>query len=163
MINYFHYTSHELTCHTGSHAIFICIFSDQPDSKKGEPLYEGSRLNLLESMMLLITFVMRHQLSREATKDLLQLVELHCMVPNLCRSSLHNFYSYFSHTSTPVQRHYLCAFCKNYTGTVSNQECLICGKKKERNFMYIPIAGQLQSILSGIFFFSTCQTLNIGC
>lgn len=100
-------------------------------------------------MVLIITFVMRHQLTRVATKDLLSILELHCLTPNLCRSSMHLFYNFFTESTSPVQKHYFCDFCKGYLGTVSMKECALCSKKKEKYFMYIPLAGQLQSILSG--------------
>lgn len=123
---------------------------DPRNASKDVPLYSGSRISVLESMVLIITFVMRHQLTREATKDLLSLLELHCLTPNLCRSTMHMFYNFFSELTSPVQKHYFCDFCKEYSGIISREECTFCGKKKEKYFMYIPIAGQLQSILSGL-------------
>ncbi|XP_053398926.1 uncharacterized protein LOC123537936 [Mercenaria mercenaria] len=63
---------------------------------------------------------------------------------------MHLFYNFFTELTSPVQKHYFCDFCKEYSGTVSMKECALCGKKKEKYFMYIPIAGQLQSILSGL-------------
>ena len=129
------------------------FFSDPRNASKDVPLYNGSRISVLESMVLIITFVMRHQLTREATKDLLSLLELHCLTPNLCRSSMHMFYNFFSELTSPVQKHYFCDFCKEYSGIISREECTFCGKKKEKHFMYIPIAGQLQSILSGKIYF----------
>jgi hypothetical protein len=100
-------------------------------------------------MVLIITFLTRHQLTREATKDLLHLLELHCLIPNLCRTSMHLFYGFFSEIKSPAQKHYFCDFCHEYFGSESKPECPICKKKKEKHFMYIPLASQLKFILSG--------------
>lgn len=62
---------------------------------------------------------------------------------------MHTFYNFFGEIASPVQKHYFCDFCKEYSGTVSQKECPLCGKKKEKYFMYIPLASQLQFILSG--------------
>ncbi|XP_053404525.1 uncharacterized protein LOC123555350 [Mercenaria mercenaria] len=86
---------------------------DLPHAPEGESLYQGSRLSLLESIVLIITFVLRHQLTREATKDLLSLLELHCLTPNLCRSSMHLFYNFFTELTSPVQKHFFVTFVRS--------------------------------------------------
>lgn len=54
--------------------------SEDPLVKDAEkPLYTGSRLTLGISMLLIVTFAVRHGLSGVALSDLLTLIELHCL------------------------------------------------------------------------------------
>ena len=48
------------------------------------PLYPGATITLKVTMILLLTFVVCHNLSNEAISDLLYITELICPKPNLC-------------------------------------------------------------------------------
>lgn len=50
-----------------------------------EPLYDGAPVNVAVSMLLIITFAIRHSLSGVALVDFLTLVSLHCALPNQYR------------------------------------------------------------------------------
>ncbi|XP_013421011.1 uncharacterized protein LOC106181232 [Lingula anatina] len=132
----------------------------EPSGPAHEPLYQGARLTLFESMLLIMVFIMRHQLSGEATNDLLMLLELHCLMPNMCRRSIHLFYSFFNELKTPVQKHFYCKFCNTYHGPTSQPICTSCNKQEEGYFMYIPLFGQLQSILTGVSKYSLVPSLS---
>ena len=53
-----------------------------------EPIYAGSSITVAMSMVLIMTFVMRHRLTGTALADLLSLVEIHRLVPNLCKTGM---------------------------------------------------------------------------
>lgn len=48
----------------------------------GMPLFEGARLTLDVSMLLVITFAMRHSITGVALADLLLLIEVRLISPN---------------------------------------------------------------------------------
>ena len=54
---------------------------------KDEPLYTGANITAAVSYLLIMAFVIRHGLTGEALIDLLQLIELHCLLPNSCAKS----------------------------------------------------------------------------
>ena len=52
------------------------------------PLYGGAPISVAVSMLLIISFAIRHSLTALALVDLLTLVSLHCALPNQCASSM---------------------------------------------------------------------------
>ena len=54
--------------------------SESSDDNSNRPLYPGCRLSLGISMLLVVTFCVRHALSGVALADLLTLIELHCLL-----------------------------------------------------------------------------------
>ena len=68
----------------------------EENSNEDNPLYSGAPLTVSESLLLIVTFAMRHALSGSALSDLLILVSLHCINPNMCCKSLHQFQHFFS-------------------------------------------------------------------
>ena len=58
------------------------------DEEFRTPLYEGARISLGISLMLLMSFAIKHSLTDSAVRDLLQVLNLHCPAPNVCITSL---------------------------------------------------------------------------
>ena len=121
------------------------------------PLYPGCRLSLGISMLLIVTFCIRHALSGVALSDLLTLVELHCLLPNHCAKTAKLLREFFGKLKSPIELHYYCSFCQEYFGTqkpscCSNTACLLDFEKKRSELQYfiiIPFITQLQAILRG--------------
>ena len=65
-------------------------FTEQPEENlfADAPLYKGAPISVAVSMLLVVTFAIRHSLTGLAIVDLLTLVSLHCAVPNECTSSM---------------------------------------------------------------------------
>lgn len=117
-----------------------------------EPLYPGSRLTVSVSMLLIMSFAMRHGLSGQALADLLVLIELHCVIPNVFRKTVQMFTSYFRDLGSPIEYHYYCCTCLTYIG-LNKSSCPCCknlseSRKSISYFIIIPIIYQLQSLLS---------------
>ena len=76
------------------------------------------------SLMLILAYGMRHQLSGVALSDLLVLIELHCLLPNQCKKSIKTIHDFFNNLKTPIEYHYFCQNkeCTKYFGTVKNAE-----------------------------------------
>lgn len=64
------------------------------NSDENKPLYRNAPLTVAESLLLVVTFAIRYTLSGSALNDLLILISLHCIRPNFCRRSLHQFQNF---------------------------------------------------------------------
>ena len=64
------------------------LASKQCESESDNSLYSGFLLTTSTSVVLSLTFVMRHKLTRAAFNDLLSVIEAHCMRPNNCKTSI---------------------------------------------------------------------------
>ena len=81
------------------------------NSDENKPLYCNGPLTVAESLLVVVTFVIRYTLSGSALNDLLILVSLHCISPNLCRKSLHQFQHFFRSVKNPLVYHCYCSYC----------------------------------------------------
>ena len=131
--------------------------SSSIDDSGNRPLYEGAKITLAVSMVLIISFAMRHALTGEALADLLLLIEVHCLTPNLCKNSLKAFRNYFKSLNTPLQFHYFCEHCHMYHGLARVEICPTCQTASKKTtsayFLVIPIVSQLMSLFGGKYFF----------
>nr|XP_022307774.1 uncharacterized protein LOC111113776 [Crassostrea virginica] len=103
-------------------------------------------------MILLISYAMRHSLTGDAIADLLVLIELHCLTPNLCQKNLKTFMDFFRNCKSPLQFHYYCENCSIYHGEEKMDVCHNCHAKAKKNstsyFLVIPIVSQLSSLFA---------------
>ena len=77
------------------------------------PLYPGATITVAVSVMLIMTFSIRHGLSGTGLTDLLELISLHCLQPvasNALKSIFH-FKKYFQNLKTPLVIHKYCSNC----------------------------------------------------
>ena len=51
-------------------------------SSESDLVYPGARISNAVSMLLIMTFVMTHKITGVALKDLLSLVDIHCLMPH---------------------------------------------------------------------------------
>lgn len=134
--------------------IFCFVLEDECDAD--QPLYSGATITLAASMILLISFAMRHSLTGEAISDLLVLLELHCLTPNLCRTNLKTFMDFFRNFKSPLEFHHYCEHCFLYSRTEKFEVCPNCNQTSKKTsaayFLVIPLASQLSSLFAGIQF-----------
>ncbi|XP_066925533.1 uncharacterized protein [Clytia hemisphaerica] len=112
-----------------------------------QPIYDGARLTLSVSIMLILTFIMRHHLTGVAVDDLIALIEAHMIVPNLCKTTMKLIRRFFAKVRENVVFHYFCGKCLVYIG-LEDKSCAICNKKCNANpyFIVIPLLDNLQSL-----------------
>ena len=130
---------------------------DSGANNEGEdfPLYAGARLTLMTSMLLILSFSMKHGITTNAFADLLVLVELHCISPNIFKKTTKLFTQFFKELRSPVEFHYYCTQvnCLSYLGQKLPDVCPTCiqgltNKKTYSYFVVVLIAYQLQSLFS---------------
>ena len=133
-----------------------------PEDEGGKPLYEGAAITLLESMLLILTYGMKHQLTGVALADLLVLVSLHCLAPNLCKTSMYLFNKFFSNIHSPLTFHKFCSKCYFLIEEDGVGACPICnadlsGRGRMSYFIEIPIIRQIQDMLLRDGFYTDLQ------
>lgn len=95
--------------------------------KSTAELFDGSVMTLQQSNVLIKKYVSRHNISDEGLKDLLQLIKLHCPIPNTRFTSPHIFHKEFHPETSNVVYHYYCSKClietEEDTKICLNQDC----------------------------------------
>ena len=116
-------------------------------------IYPGARISNAIGMLLIMTFVMTHKITGAALKDLLSLIDIHCLMPHLLIQSLYKFKQYFSSLRTLLQHYYYCSQCS----TPVSPECKRCpnvlcqsemSDKNKSFFMQLSITDQLKAMFS---------------
>ena len=124
-------------------------------ASSNRPLYEGSRLSVAASGVLVQKFAMRHKVTKEALGDLLQLLKIHCPTSNLCISSVHRLKKLFPDLEYKPVFHYFCSEClEEVTDVETCQQCTnpVCQHDLSQlnsvsSFIELPIDQQLKAIL----------------
>ena len=133
------------------------VEEENKNTQQDKPLYKGALLTVGQHILLVLTFVFRHGLTGECMSDLLTLISLHCLTPNLCHTSLYLFRKYFANMKSPLVIHRFCAFCmyhvnKNETICAQCKSDLNDSEKPLSYFIEIPLAIQLQSMFKRKYF-----------
>ncbi|XP_070389647.1 uncharacterized protein [Dermacentor albipictus] len=143
--------------------------ADEPecDERQSTPLYPGSQLSLKESLLMITAFSLRHKLSKEATEDLLHLVELHLPCDTATATTSFVLLKQFRSFLLSPSQHFYCPYCKVYIGKdiANGLKCLECDstysveelQKKSSFFVALSIEEQLRNILE-----SKCSKVQLG-
>ena len=97
-------------------ATFESLESGRVDSIEGTAsadklIYPNARISIIVSMILIMTFAMKYKLSGSALKDLLSLIDIHCLIPNPLIQSLYKFKQFFKLLQHPFKIHHYCFNC----------------------------------------------------
>ena len=79
-----------------------------------EPLYKGANVTLGSVMVLLVMFVIRHNLTSEALENLLSIIAALLPASSILPSSVSRFKKYFTNLKHPFVFHHYCSFCFAY-------------------------------------------------
>ena len=116
-------------------------------------LYAGAPISTSSSCTLLLSFVLKHKLTRVAFNDLLAVIEAHCPKPNKCQGTVKKLFEFVSQAKSNITKHYFCGYCKAYHGTTTVKgKCKICEKQLEKthaHFIEVPFVKQLQTYYAG--------------
>lgn len=66
-------------------------------------IYSGAKISNAISMLLIMTFSTTYKLGGAALKDLLSLINIHCLVPHNLLQSLYKFKQFFSYLKTSLK------------------------------------------------------------
>ena len=82
-------------------------------------LHEQSPLSVGESCLLILSFAVRHHLTKDAIGDLLKF--LNCHFPNTFVESKFLFFKHFDDI-LKIEKHFYCMKCVNYLGMLTEEE-----------------------------------------
>ena len=85
---------------------------EQRETEADDILYSGAPIKSSTSVVLLLLFVFKHKLTREAFSDLLAVIEAHCPRPNNCKTTTKKLFEFVSRARGDIVKHYFCGFCK---------------------------------------------------
>ena len=121
---------------------------------RNQPIYNGPPITESQSLLLLMAFLLKHDLTDEALDDFLSVMNAH--LPNVVPSTKHLFYKKFHYKA--FTKHYFCADCHHYFGAAANSDpgdkcsCLDANtietaKKQKWHFSYWNVQSQLELLL----------------
>ncbi|KAM4717502.1 uncharacterized protein FYW61_017580 isoform 2-T2 [Anableps anableps] len=127
------------------------IFDPNFDGEK--KIYAGSSVSVRSLLLLLLAFILKHDLSKAATKDLLALLNL--VVPGCIPSSLQFIKRHLTDIDKKTEIHLYCPRCENYLGVEPGTECGVCQQRlskkslleKANYFLVMPLENQLRKVL----------------
>lgn len=129
-----------------------------------EPLYKGANVTLGSVMVLLVLFVIRHNLTSEALENLLSIIAALLPASSILPNSVSRFKKYFANLKHPFVFHHYCSFCFAYISQrgvkrCTNSHCLqdLPAKGGTSYFIEIPIVDQLQTMFSRSGFYKDLQ------
>ena len=131
--------------------------NDDVEYDDNAPLYEGAPITLGESMLSILTFVVRCNLTGVALSNLLKLTSLNCGTPNLLTTSLYLFQKYLGNMRSPLVKHYYCTSCHSPINS-QNSHCEFCQEDSPVSyFIEVPIVNQLQTLFNRPNFYTNLQ------
>ncbi|CAH3170337.1 unnamed protein product [Porites lobata] len=132
------------------------IRSKSTDEEDPVYVYPGSPLLLSESILLILTLAVAHNLNGSCLSDVISLINLHCIPGplNKCVNSLSELKRYFADFELPITKHFYCSFCSEYLGVLSDTPdvCSICNNdvrdpKKKSYFVILSVESQLNELM----------------
>lgn len=128
------------------------------DLFRDEPLYTGAPLTMGQSMLMILTLFMKHNLTQTCLADIIDCINLHCIADNLQRNSLYKFKTYFDfNLEETFRKHYYCSICLKYLES-ANDRCVTCTAKTEASyFVELPFLNQLEEMYKRDGFYDSLQ------
>ncbi|KAJ1520365.1 hypothetical protein ONE63_003500 [Megalurothrips usitatus] len=135
-------------------------FSSEEDEENEDlnnhPLYDGARVTVGESLLLVLTFILSHRLTGLCLSDLLSLIEIHCAPNNRCVKTLYMFKKHFEMFGRDlIICHFYCSVCE----IALESKLSVCDTCQGHNdvayFIEFPILAQLQCMFKRPGFFQS--------
>ncbi|KAL7404357.1 hypothetical protein ABVT39_013515 [Epinephelus coioides] len=147
--------SEDLECNaSGENTSQLSMDSEDRADTGDKPLYPGAPLSKGERLLMLMSYVLRHNLTGEALTHLLEMFNI--MFPGLIPSSHYLFHKEFGRSST-FEVHFYCESCLKYLGIRADcpSQCDSCNTlfdananlKKRFYFLVLPLRAQIKQLL----------------
>lgn len=140
----------------------ISMVDDRTDSEAEETLYEDSEVTVVQAVLLVFQFIIRHSLSNKTFAELLQLISVLLPTSAKLPTSVHTFKKYlakFLPTSSVANVHYYCTRCQ--TAVANSGGACTCGNNSSpAEFVSVPLGRQIQDMMKSNFTVDTCIQLS---
>ncbi|CAG5075409.1 Protein of unknown function [Cotesia congregata] len=135
------------------------IFTDEENEDENQrnnnnqnydlPLYNGAPLTISQSMLLIATLLITHNVNQSCLTDIISIINLHCLTDSLHKNSLFKFKKFFAlgnHNFKNHKKHYYCSNClKNLNSVID--ACPECLNSKPAHFITLSISEQLREFM----------------
>lgn len=99
--------------------------AEEEQFNDNRPLYAGAPITIAQSMLLILSLVLKHNLTGTSIADIITVINLHCPNEAFRKNSLHKFKKYFSWSTDKFTKHYYCSVCTTSLAT-KNSICETC-------------------------------------
>ena len=146
-------------CLHQSRLLPLCNSPMQSDDIMNAPIFHNADITLVTSLLLIMSFALKHNLTDAALHDLLQLIAYFVQTPNICITSLYSFKKFFNTTQQKSTRIYYCKNCKSPIEDLLGLHCSSCKEQADLKcyFLNISIADQIKKLFSRPGFFTSLQ------
>ena len=126
--------------------------SEDETGYENTPIYPGHSLSVSLSVFLIWIFIRKHSLTGVQISDLLQLINIHLLVPHPVLSSFYKLRKIMKPLINPIKKHFFCTFCYASVSQgdkiCKNPFCLkdLTPKNCMNYFLKIPIIQQIHSL-----------------
>lgn len=117
-------------------------------------VFEGAQLKTGASMLLIMSYILEHNLTGEAFSDLLDLIALHCKQNNTIPTSVHHFKQWFHDLKVQPRKHLYCSSCLFTIDESTDDRCRnpACAKpfykKSDKSFFVeVPLIEQIKKLM----------------
>ncbi|CAG5100642.1 Protein of unknown function [Cotesia congregata] len=117
------------------------------------PLYRGSVMNVEQSNLMILSLLLKHNMTQSCISDVMEVVKFHCPSEDLQKNNLHTLNKYVS-KAEPL-KHYYCVNCLN--NLMTEDEKCSCGHEEVAYFLQLSIFDQLQELFCRPGFFEQLQ------
>ncbi|KAH0560851.1 hypothetical protein KQX54_009271 [Cotesia glomerata] len=117
------------------------------------PLYRGSVMNVELSHLMILSLLLKHNMTQSCISDVMEVVKFHCPSEDIQKNNLYIFNKYVS--KAEALKHYYCVNCLN--NLMTEDEKCSCGHKEVAYFLQLSIFDQLQELFRRPGFFDQLQ------
>lgn len=122
-----------------------------------DPLYHDAPITVKESMLLLLSLMLRHNLNMTCIADIIKVIELHCPIVHFKANSLYKFKKFCNMGATNgIQKYFYFPKCLRDLEH-DNNICPSCPQEKSSYFIQLPIIKQLKEMYRRRNFYNKLQ------
>lgn len=129
------------------------------DMMQNQPSYSGAPITVNESMLMILTLFVKHNLTKTCLADIISLINLHSIADNLIQNSLYKFTEYFDiNLDETFQKHFYCSTCPSQELESKHDQCGTCREGTQASyFIQLPFLNQLHEMYKRQGFYESLQ------
>ena len=120
------------------------------------PLYRDAPLTIIDSMLLILSLLLHHNVTMQCLADIIMVINLHCALDGLKKNSLYKFEKSFAFGKTRIQKHFYGSTCIRDLRS-QDAMCPSCPRKKISYFVILPFLEQLKEMYKRKEFYNSLQ------
>ena len=135
------------------------------DGSELTPLYDGARISVIDSYILMLQYALKHSLTKKAFEELIKLISVHLPTDTNMPKSIYQLKNFFMQifpevVATPYQ---YCKVCHELLTDMRKICSSGCQSAKIGEFIYVPVGPQLKIKLQGNNSLCVYGTITISC